>query len=116
MEQNIDFQKLLREMLEPIIDDCISRAFNKNINELKFEKPVNTEVFDITEAMSYLKFSKGTMYSMTMKREIPHYKVGRRLYFRKEELDAWINRGKVKTQQEISEEADEYLVRRGLKY
>lgn len=116
MENEVNIHQMLREILEPIIDDSVTRAFNKNINELRFEKPVNNEVFDIKEAMSYLKLGKGTMYSMTMKREIPHYKVGKRLYFRKEELDAWINRGKVKTQQEISEKVDEYLVRRGRKY
>lgn len=116
MEDNLDINRLLREIFEPIINDCVTRAFNKNINELRFEKPVNSEVFDIKEAMSYLKLGKGTMYGMTMKREIPHYKVGRRLYFRKEELDAWINRGKVKTQEEISKEADEYLSKRGRKY
>ena len=116
MEQTNDFQKLLRELLEPIIDDCVSRAFNKNINELKFEKPVNEEVFDIKEATAYLKLSKSTMYRMTMDREIPHYKVGKRLYFRKDELDAWINKGKVETQEEISEQADQFLLRRGRRY
>lgn len=116
MEKEADINQMIREILEPIIDDCITRAFNKYINELKFEKPVNTEVFDIKEAMLYLKLGKGTMYSMTMKREIPHYKVGRRLYFRKDELDAWINKGKVKTQLEINEEADDYLGRRGRRY
>jgi excisionase family DNA binding protein len=116
MEKEVNIHQILREILEPIIDESVSRAFNKNINELRFEKPINTEVFDIKEAMLYLKLSKGTMYGMTMKREIPHYKVGKRIYFRKEELDAWINKGKVKTQQEISEEADEYLTRRGRKY
>lgn len=51
-----------------------------------------------------------------MERQIPHYKLGKRLYFRKEEMDAWINKGKVKTQEEISAEADAYLLRRGRKY
>jgi len=97
MEGKSDVNRLIREIFEPIIDECITRAFNKNINELKFEKPVNEDVFDMKEAMSYLKLSKGTMYRLTMDREIPHYKVGRRLYFRKEELDGWINRGMVRT-------------------
>lgn len=113
MGQNTDFQKLLRELLEPIIDDCVTRAFNKNINELKFEKPENEEVFDMKEAMEYLKLKKGTMYRMTMDREIPHCKVGRRLFFRKEELDSWINKGKVRTKEDINAEADEYIMRKG---
>lgn len=112
MEQDTDIQKLLRDFLEPIIDDCVSRAFNKNINELNLEKPVNEDVFDIKEATSYLKLSKATLYRMTMDREIPHYKIGRRLYFRREELDAWINKGRVKTREELNAEADGILLNR----
>jgi excisionase family DNA binding protein len=113
MEKEVNIQQLLREILEPIIDDCVERAFNKNINELRFEKPTITEVFDIKEATSYLKISKATIYKMTMKQEIPHYKVGKRLYFRKEDLDSWINKGRVKTRQEIIDAADEYIIRKG---
>jgi len=116
MEQNDSFQKLLRELLEPIIDDCVTRALNKYINELKFDQPASNDVFDVAGAMDYLKLSKPTIYKLTMERQIPHYKLGKRLYFRKEELDAWINKGKVKTHDEISAEADAYLLRRGRKY
>jgi len=113
---NENIQKLLREMLEPIIDDCVARAFNKNINEFKFDKQTNNEVFGVLEVSAYLKISKTTVYKLTMDRQLPHYKSGKRLLFRKEEIDKWINKGKVKTQQEISEEADSYLSRRGRKY
>jgi hypothetical protein len=49
---------------------------------------------------------------MTSKRTLPHYKHGHRIYFRKNELDDWINKGKVKTQEEIQEEASNYYPRR----
>ncbi|HCY75959.1 MAG TPA: hypothetical protein DHV28_08550 [Ignavibacteriales bacterium] len=113
MEQEINIQSLLREFFEPIIDDCITRALNKYINELRFDKPNESDVLGVDEASKYLKLSKPTIYKLTMDREIPHYKLGKRLYFRKEEIDQWINRGKIKTKQEISDEADEYLSRRG---
>jgi len=48
-----------------------------------------------------------------MDRQLPHYKMGKILYFRKEEIDNWINRGKVKTLQEINEEVDSYLSKSG---
>ena len=113
MEQEDNIRKLLREMLEPIIDDCITRALNKYINELRFDAPTIDNVFGVIEVASYLKMSKSAIYKLTMDRQLPHYKLGKILYFRKEEIDAWINKGKVKTQQEISEEADSYLSRRG---
>jgi len=113
MEQEDNLRKLLREMLEPIIDDCITRALNKYINELRFDKPTNEDVFGVLEVASYLKMGKSAIYKLTMDRQLPHYKMGKILYFRKEEIDNWINKGKVKTQQEINEEADSYLLKRG---
>ena len=112
MEQEDNIRKLLRDMLEPIIDDCIIRALNKYINELRFDKPPTYDVFDVLEVAAYLKMGKSAIYKLTMDRQLPHYKQGKRLYFRKEEIDNWINKGKVKTQKEISEEADSYLSRR----
>lgn len=99
-------------MLEPIIDDCITRALNKYINELRFDKPTTDDVFGAMEVAAYLKMGKSAVYKLTMNRQLPHYKMGKILYFRKEEIDDWINKGKVKTRQEISDEADSYLLRR----
>ena len=116
MEQDDNFQKLFREILEPIIDDCVPRALNKYFNELKFDHPVSNDVFDVSGAMAYLKLSKSAIYKLTMERQIPHYKMGKRLYFKKEDIDEWITKGKVKTQDEINAEADAYLLKRGRKY
>jgi excisionase family DNA binding protein len=113
MEQEDSIRKLLREMLEPIIDDCITRALNKYINELRFDTPITDNVLGVIEVATYLKISKATVYKLTMDQQLPHYKQGKRLYFRKEEIDNWINKGKVKTKQEINEEAESYLSRRG---
>ncbi len=40
----------------------------------------------IQEASELLRTSKSTLYKMTMNNTIPHYKVGRSLRFKKEEL------------------------------
>ena len=113
MEQEDNLRKLLREMLEPIIDNCITGALNKYINELRFDTPITDNILGVIEVATYLKISKATVYKLTMDQQLPHYKRGKRLYFRKEEIDNWLNKGKVKTHQEIHEEADSYLLRRG---
>lgn len=109
MEQNINFQALLKELLEPIIDDCITRAMNKYINELRFDRPIYENILGMKEASEYLKISKATMYSLTISRQIPYYKMGRRNFFKKEELDEWVSKGKVKTMEEIKNEAQTYI-------
>jgi excisionase family DNA binding protein len=40
----------------------------------------------IEEASQYLRTSKRTLYKLTMNSKIPHYKIGRSLRFKKEEL------------------------------
>jgi len=55
----------------------------------------------IEEAASYLKITVAALYSMTSRRLVPFNKPGKRLYFLKEDLDAWISQAKNKTHDEI---------------
>ena len=48
------------------------------------ESPLN-----IDQAASFLGLKKGTVYNMVSRRTIPFHKVGRRVLFKKEELEAW---------------------------
>ena len=50
---------------------------------------------------------------MMMRRAVPYYKPGGKLcFFAKEDLDAWLKRVRVKSQDEIDSEAMGYLVSR----
>jgi excisionase family DNA binding protein len=95
MEKDITLKDFLKEILEPIIDESLTRAMNKYINTRTLEPDSYSGVFDLAEAAKYMKLSKQTLYGMTSKRILPHYKQGRHLYFRKDDLDQWINNGKV---------------------
>lgn len=116
MEQDITLKAFLTEILEPIIDDCVTRAMNKYINTMKYDQPPEVAVFDITAAAKYLSLSKSTLYQHSFQRRIPHYKQGKRIYFRKDDLDQWITKGRVKTHEEIEAEADAYIARKSYKH
>lgn len=63
------------------------------------------------EACIYTGRTLGSMYNLTSKQQIPHYKPeGKMVYFDREELDQWMLRGRVKTQEEIYREAANYIV------
>ena len=65
----------------------------------------------LEEAANYLGFSKSYLYKLTSACKIPHYKPqGKRLYFAKSELDAWLFRNPVKTTGKIEQQADDYIV------
>ena len=109
MEQDITLKAFLKDILEPIIDDCINRSMNKFISVQKSVPPEKSDVMDIQEAAIYLKVSKATVYGYVHDQRVAFYKTGRKLYFRKEDLDKWINRSRRKSYDEISEEAKAYL-------
>jgi hypothetical protein len=48
---------------------------------------------------------------MTSRREIPHFKKGKKLYFKPSEIDKWITKHRIKTNDEIGRMADEYILK-----
>lgn len=59
------------------------------------------------EAAQYLGLSKGTLYKMVMRGDIAYYKAstGGRLFFAREDLDAWMRSNRVASKREIEEAA-----------
>jgi excisionase family DNA binding protein len=66
----------------------------------------NNELLTIEEAASILHLSKLTLYGLVHKKEMPSYKKGKRLYFSKDELVAWVKTGRKKTRTELTMEAE----------
>lgn len=61
------------------------------------------------EVAKYLHLSVPTIYGLCHRNKIPYYKVGKRLFFKKEEIDDWINSGRRISKPEIIAKADLYL-------
>ena len=55
-------------------------------------------------AVKITGLARRTIYKATHRREIPHLKRGGRLYFRRSELEAWIDAGRRKTAAEVVED------------
>jgi excisionase family DNA binding protein len=70
---------------------------------------INNAPMDIKDLSEYLKLSVSAIYKLTSTSEIPHYKSGKRLYFKKEDIDEWIFSHRIKTRDDIEKEAMEYL-------
>lgn len=67
------------------------------------------EVLDLDEAITYTGCARSTLYRLTSAKEIPHYKLGQALRFKKSELDEWLTRNKVSTTKEIESRAVTYM-------
>jgi excisionase family DNA binding protein len=67
------------------------------------------DIGDVKLAEEVTGLAKQTIYQMVSARRIPHRKQGRRLYFSRTELLAWIASGKRLTNEEVDAERDEFL-------
>ena len=72
-------------------------------------QPESDKLLTIEQASAFLNLSKNTIYSFVQRATIPVSKKGKRLYFSKNELTAWIQEGRKKTIAEIAQETDQYL-------
>lgn len=96
------------------IDSLVNLIANEVVKQLSNQPEPNKEkLFGIEGAMEVTALSKQTIYNKVAKREIPHQRKNGRLYFSSTELTEWIKSGKRKTNEEIKEDAQLYLKKKG---
>lgn len=88
---------MLRKTIEEALDNIDKR------------KPSEQNLLSVEEAAVFLRIKITTLYEKTANKLIPHFKRGKRLYFYRSELEAWLRQGKVKTTGELRDEASAYL-------
>lgn len=72
------------------------------------------EVLTSDETARYMGISKSYLYKLTMEKDIPHYcPRGKLLYFNRTELEQWLQRNRIASNDEVLEKANEYLDRKG---
>lgn len=85
-----EFKELLKE--------CI----HEGIKESRYHSEASIDkLLNIQEAASYLNLAQQTLYGFTSSRTIPFIKKGKKLYFRKSDLDQWLSEGRKATVKEL---------------
>ena len=60
-------------------------------------------ILTVEDLMDYTDFSQKQIYKLKSTRQIPHYKPsGKKLFFKKNEIDEWITRGRIDTFDDLS--------------
>ena len=94
--------------LENLIQITIDKAFSeygKNNPQQDMDK-----FLTIQEAMMFLNLARQTLYGFTSKNEIPFIKRGKKLYFRKSDLENWLLEGKRKSKSEILKDLEKFMI------
>jgi excisionase family DNA binding protein len=81
---------------------------------LETQQAMQKQVLNFNDTCIYLELSQSHLYKLTSTGSIPHYKPnGKKLYFKREELDTWLLRNRSNSIDEIEQEAANYLIKKG---
>jgi excisionase family DNA binding protein len=81
--------KLVGEM-----NDKLDQIKGLLLNIAKPPSPVEEEWMNVEQVAAFLKIAVGTVYDKVWKKQLPVYKKGKMLYFKKAELIEYISSGK----------------------
>ena len=84
---------------------CFNECIKNSIPQKSASDENNEHFLTITEAAKYISLTIATVYGLTSRKEIPHIKKGKRLYFLKKDLNQYLENGRNKTKDEVLENA-----------
>ena len=104
MENPFELINQRLDNIEQLLIELKAKQINGN--------PRPAEIFmNVQQVAEYLSLSVQTIYGLTSRLEVPTIKKGKRLYFKKAEIDEWLLKGRRKTKGEIIEQVHNYLIR-----
>jgi excisionase family DNA binding protein len=93
-------------------EELILNKLSEIANKLDEQNLLQKTVLNFNEACSYLDVSQSHLYKLTSTRQIPHFcPQGKKLYFNRTELDAWLQRNRQSTSEEIEQEVNAKLIK-----
>ena len=80
----------------------MEKQIQSSIKDFNF---VRKEMLTVNEASEYLNVSISWLYKLTHLKKLPHYKPnGKMIYFKKSDLDIWLLRNRIDSEEEESEQ------------
>lgn len=96
MTEEIVFLSIPRIELKALIVDCLSAVLEDRLPAP--QAATGREILSVDALSEYAGLSKDAIYRKAGRGEIPHAKRGKRLYFDRAEIDAWLMARKVAPQ------------------
>jgi excisionase family DNA binding protein len=107
-------QAFITELVNEAVQTALEQHQESYVTELA-ENNQKAEVLNATQAAEFLHIAKQTLYSMTSRRKIPFYKNGKKILFRRGDLEEWLNSGKHEQMSQIQKHARQYVADKPLK-
>ncbi len=101
-------QAFITELVNEAVQTALEQHQDASATEL-VENNQKAEVLSADQAAEFLHIAKQTLYSMTSRRKIPFYKNGKKILFRRGDLEEWLNSGKHEQISKIEKDARNYV-------
>ena len=101
-------QAFITELVNEAVQTALEQHQDASATEL-VENNQKAEVLSADQAAEFLHIAKQTLYSMTSRRKIPFYKNGKKILFRRGDLEEWLNSGKHEQISKIEKDAMNYV-------
>lgn len=89
----------------------MDKTLEMRVEELEQMLFLTKNVLSFDEASKFLNLPKSYLYKLTSGNLIPHYKPqGKMLFFERADLEAWLRQNPIKTQAQIEQEAQKYIL------
>ena len=83
-------------------------------NKLDEQNLLQKTILNFDEACKYLDVSPSHLYKLTSSKKIPHFcPQGKKLYFKRMDMDTWLQRNRQSTQEELEDNASTFLTKKG---
>lgn len=93
-------------------EDLILEKFTEIAIKLDEQNILQKAVLNFDGACKYLDVSPSHLYKLTSQKQIPHFcPQGKKLYFRRDEIDQWLQRNRQSAADEIDKLATDYIIR-----
>ena len=93
-------------------DALILDKLTEIADKLSEQNILQKAVLNLNEASKYLDISPSHLYKLTSTRQIPHFcPQGKKLYFKRDELDQWLQRNRQASANEIEKMAADYVIK-----
>ncbi len=103
----------LLEMQAESTRKIVFEAFEQVLKNPKPAEPSQSrKTMTVDEVAAFTGLAKGTIYIKTMRGLIPHYKRDKRVFFDRNEIEAWLLENKRITTTEADKQADKYLAQK----
>jgi len=100
------------EELSAMLDERIRLAF-KHYAPQSQATPIPGRAMTLSDAVTFTGISKSTIYKLTAAGEIPHGKRGKKLYFDRHALDAWLLERPAHTKSDTEKAVNQFLANAG---